>query len=213
MAAVTVARTRAAQEAPAADLPHGADRYYAPGTMKSSRLLLVPLVALAVLVGCAPAKVAPKKVVSVSYTLTLADGTVFDKSEDGKPLEFMVGAGKMIPAFETNITGLKVGDKKNFTIKAVDAYGDYKKDAVVDVPRGQFPDDPAPKAGDKFSVTTASGPYTVTVVKVTKDTVTIDTNSPLAGKDLTFDVKIEKIRDATKDELLELQNASSATAQ
>jgi peptidylprolyl isomerase len=183
--------------------------------MKSSRFLLVPLAAVVALAlaACGPAKVAVKKVVSVSYTLTLADGTVFDKSEDGTPLEFMVGVGKMIPAFETNIMGMKVGEKKTFEIKSADAYGDFDKTKVVDVPRGQFPDDPAPKVGDQFSVQTASGAFPVTVTAVTKDIVTVDTNSPLAGKDLTFAVEIMKVRDATKDEIMAAAAESAVTAQ
>ena len=66
------------------------------------------LLALTV-VGCAPATVKDKKVVQMSYTGTLSDGSVFSQSEKDKPLEFMVGEGRIIPALEKQLLGMKVG--------------------------------------------------------------------------------------------------------
>ena len=168
---------------------------------------------MAVLVACAPVKIAVKKDVQVAYTLTLADGSVFDKSADGKPLEFIVGVGRMIPAFETNIMGMKVGDKKTFVIKAADAYGEYDKAKLIEVPKEQFPKDTPLSVGMAFSVQTSQGSLPVTIAAIGDKTVTVDTNNPLAGKDLTFAVQIVKIRDATKEELAALQTAAQATPQ
>ncbi|HTP59431.1 MAG TPA: FKBP-type peptidyl-prolyl cis-trans isomerase, partial [Spirochaetia bacterium] len=67
-------------------------------------------------VGCAPATVQDKKVVQMSYVGTLADGSEFGRSEKDKPLEFLVGARKIIPALEKQLLGMKVGDKKKITI-------------------------------------------------------------------------------------------------
>ncbi len=179
--------------------------------MKLIRLGIFPVLLLVALVGCAPVKIAVKKVVQVSYTLTLADGSVFDKSPDGQPLEFMVGVGRMIPAFETAVMGLKVGDKKTFQIKAADAYGEYDTAKLVEVPREQFPKNTPLTVGMRFSVQTSQGTLPVTISAVGDKTVTVDTNNPLAGKDLTFAVQIVKIRDATKEELAALQTAAQAT--
>jgi FKBP-type peptidyl-prolyl cis-trans isomerase 2 len=181
--------------------------------MKLTRLGIVPVFLLAALIGCTPARVAEKKVVQVSYKLTLADGTVFDESKKDQPLEFMVGVGRMIPAFETAITGLKVGDKKTFQIKAADAYGEYDKAKLVDVPREQFPKDTPLTVGMQFSVQTPQGSLPVTVAAIGAKTVTVDTNNPLAGKDLSFAIEVIKIRDATKEELAALQTAAQATPQ
>lgn len=192
-------------------LQRGAQGDYAPHTMKRLFSGSLSVLLLAALVACAPPKVMEKKVVQVSYKLTLADGSVFDQSAQDKPLEFMVGAGKMIPAFETAIMGLKVGDKKTFVIKAADAYGEYDKTKVVEVPKENFPTDPAPAVGARYSVQTPQGNIPVTVTAVGTKTVSLDLNNPLAGKDLTFDVQIVKIRDATKEEISAQQTAAQAT--
>ncbi len=167
--------------------------------MKSA-VKIVPLVlaALAVL-ACAPATVKDKKVVQISFKGTLADGSVFGQTEDGKPLEFIVGAGRMIPALEKALVGMKVGEKKTVQIKAADAYGEYDPSAVQQVPRAQFPKDVA--VGSRDRVQTPQGDIVVAVTALTATTATVDFNHPLAGKDLTFEVVILKIRDATKEEL------------
>jgi peptidylprolyl isomerase len=162
---------------------------------------LVPLFLALAVIGCAPASVKEKKIVSISFKGTLADGTVFGQSEKDKPLEFMVGSGKMIPALEKGLIGLKVGEKKTIAIKAADAYGEYDKSAVQEVPRAQFPKELELKVGQSYRVQTPQGPITVSVTAMDDKTVTVDFNHPLAGKDLTFDIQVLKIRDATKEEI------------
>jgi len=180
--------------------------------LTAGRVTLV-LIALVVL-GCGPVTVRDKKVVSMSYTGTLADGSVFSQSEKDKPLEFMVGAGKLIPGLEKELLGLKVGDKKKITVKAADAYGEYDKGALQEVPKDRFPKDSTITVGERFFVQTPNGPYQVKVAEVRDKTVVVDFNHPLAGKDLTFDVQITKIRDATKEELAQLAPpAAGATPQ
>ncbi len=171
----------------------------------------LPLLLVLAVVGCAPAKVADKKIVSISYKGTLADGSVFSQSETGKPLEFMVGVGKLIPALEKGLVGLKVGEKKTVTVKAADAYGEYDPAAVQEVPKDQFPKDASLTVGQHFQVQTQAGVMTVTIAAVKDKTVSVDFNHPLAGKDLTFAVEIVKIRDATKEELAAVQPPPSTT--
>jgi FKBP-type peptidyl-prolyl cis-trans isomerase 2 len=139
--------------------------------------------------------------VDIAYKGTLTDGSVFSQSPEGKPLEFLVGAGTLIPTLEKGLMGMKVGDKKTVTIVAADAYGEYDKEAVRVIPRDQFPADLELKIGERYQVNGQGGPMVVSVADMTAKTVTIDFNHPLAGKDLTFEVTIVKIRDATKDEL------------
>jgi FKBP-type peptidyl-prolyl cis-trans isomerase 2 len=181
--------------------------------MKRTAPAFAALLLMAALVACSPAKVAEKKVVSMSYVLTV-EGAEFSRSADGQPLEIMVGAGKIFPAFEAAIMGMKVGDKKSFDIKAADAVGEYDKTMTIDVPLSEFGSGAAFKAGDHITIGTPDGgsrPVTVAAVKGT--TVTLDLNPPLAGKDLSFAVEILKIRDATKEELAELQTAAQAVPQ
>jgi len=159
--------------------------------------------------GCSPATVADKKVVQINYKGTLADGSVFGESATGSPLEFMMGAGKMIPTLEKGLIGLKVGDKKTITIKAADAYGEYDKAAIQDVPKEQFPADLALTVGAQYQVQTGSGTMVVTIAGIKDKTVSVDFNHPLAGKDLTFAIEVVKIRVATKDELTAAASASA----
>jgi peptidylprolyl isomerase len=176
--------------------------------------ILPVLLALAI-IGCAPATVSDKKVVQMSYKGTLSDGTVFDESTAAEPLEFMVGAGKMIPSLEQQMLGMKVGDKKTIAVKSADAYGEYDKTAIQDVPKDQFPADLQLESGKLYSVQTPQGVLTVTITAIKDKTVTVDFNHPLAGKDLTFDIQIVKLRAATKEELatlLQEQQAQQAPA-
>ncbi len=168
--------------------------------MKRAIFGALPLLAMLAVVACAPAKVADKLVVDFNYKGTLTDGSVFSESQPGQPMEFQVGSGKLIPALEKGMLGMKVGDKKTITVKAADAYGEYDSSALQDVPRDQFPKDLALQVGQHFQVQTAAGVMTVTIAAVKDKTVTVDFNHPLAGKDLAFAVEIVKIRSMTKEE-------------
>ncbi|MGA2157677.1 MAG: peptidylprolyl isomerase [Dehalococcoidia bacterium] len=133
--------------------------------------------------------------VQVNYTGKLADGTVFDSSVGGQPLQFTLGSGQVIPGFDKAVTGMRVGEKKTVTILAADAYGQRRDDLVAEVSRSQLPGDMAPKVGMQLQTTAKDGStMVVTIIKVTDNTsVTIDANHPLAGKDLTFDLELLKI--------------------
>jgi len=127
--------------------------------------------------------------VEVHYVGTLDDGTTFDSSRDrGKPLSFVVGSGQVIPGFDDAVRGMKVGETKTVHIPAADAYGPHRDDLVVEVPYAPSQGDV--KAGDR--VTLSNGRPAV-VLEVKKDTVVLDANHPLAGKDLTFEVEVMSI--------------------
>lgn len=132
--------------------------------------------------------------VQVSYTGKLKDGTVFDTSVGREPLEFTLGSGEMIPGFEKAVLGMKVGEKKTFTIPADEAYGQPRKELIVELPRQGFVSDIPPEVGQQLQATDSNGSVIIaTVVKVTDTTITLDANHPLAGKDLTFEIELLKI--------------------
>ncbi len=106
-----------------------------------------------------------------------------------------------------------MGEKKTFIIKAVDGYGEYDKAKLVEVPLDQFPPETPPKVGDRFTVPGPQGDMQISIAAVTAKSVTVDFNFPLAGKDLNFDIEVVKLRDATKEELAELQTAAQAAPQ
>lgn len=183
-------------------------------SMKRVFMGAVPLLLLLLaVIGCTPVTVADKKFVQVNYKVTLSDGSVFDQNQTGKPLEFLVGGHTMMPAFEKALMGLKVGDKKTFKVLAADAYGEYDKSRVQEVPKDKFPKDLTLTVGQQYQVQTQTGTMVVTISAIADKTVSVDFNHPLAGKDLTFAIEVVKIRDATKDELAKAQAAATPTPQ
>ncbi len=133
--------------------------------------------------------------VEVHYTGKLADGTVFDTSKGKKPLGFVVGGGQMIKGFDKAVEGMKKGDSKTFTLKPEDAYGGRREEL-----KHSFPKDSAPEGVTEGAQVMLSAPngqaLPATVVKVTDEEVVVDLNHPLAGKELTFDITIEDVKDS-----------------
>lgn len=125
----------------------------------------------------------------VEYRGTLEDGEEFDKSEDQEPLEFEVGNGEVIPGFEENLIGMTVGDEKVFTLEPEEAYGERREELVVDVDPGELPADI--DVGDVLPMELEEGAVAEgVVVEVGEESVTVDFNHPLAGRALTFEVRI-----------------------
>jgi len=138
-------------------------------------------------------KVKDGDTVSVHYTGTLADGTVFDSSLEREPLTFTLGQGQLIPGFEAAVMGMEVGGRTKTNIPAEQAYGPVREEMTATVGRDRLPDDMAPVVGDTLQVPGQDGhTMVVTVTEVTEDTVTLDANHPLAGKDLTFEIELVK---------------------
>jgi peptidylprolyl isomerase len=171
--------------------------------MKSKYFVLVAslLLGVVLLVGCAAnpstAQVAKNgDTVQVNYTGKLADGTVFDSSltEGKEPLEFTLGQGQLIPGFEKTVLGMKVGEKKTVTIPADQAYGPHRDDLVVQMSRNELPSGANTQVGQQLPIIDNNRLKIVTVLKVEGDTVTVDKNPHLAGKDLTFDIQLVSIK-------------------
>lgn len=132
--------------------------------------------------------------VRLHYTGTLDDGSVFDSSSGRDPLEFTVGSGQIIPGLDKAIPGMAVGDTKKVNIVADEAYGQSNPEARQDVPRSEIPADIPLEVGLQLQMQTPNGQVLpVTVAGLTDDTVTLDANHPLAGKDLTFDIELVSI--------------------
>jgi len=162
-------------------------------------VLIAILLAAAVLTGCNSVSGGGAKngdIVQVNYTGKLADGTVFDSSVGREPYEFTLGSDQAIPGFDKAILGMKVGEKKTVTIPADEAYGPHLDNMVVEVSRDRFPGTIDPKVGQMLEATGQNGEkIRFTITKVTDNTtVTLDANHPLAGKDLTFDIELVKIK-------------------
>lgn len=124
--------------------------------------------------------------VRVHYTGTLRDGSVFDSSRDGEPLEFTLGSGEVIPGFEEAVLGMSVGDEKTVEIPYDQAYGPHRSELLLPLERNQLPDEMTPEVGQSLQMSDGRQTFPVTIREVGSDTVVLDANHPLAGKDLVF---------------------------
>jgi FKBP-type peptidyl-prolyl cis-trans isomerase SlyD len=148
-----------------------------------------------------PRDVADDIVVSIDYTLTV-EGQVVDSTEGDEPLSFLQGHQNIIPGLERELAGMKIGDNKKVVVPPTEAYGEVDPDNVIDVPRDEFPAEIPLDTGTELEVKNADGEVlSATIAAVDSDTVKLDFNHPLAGKELTFDVTIIDLRTPTEEEL------------
>jgi len=152
--------------------------------------------------------------VRVHYTGRLDDGEIFDSSEcddggcgceddgcdddgcgcESGPLEFTVGEGDVIPGFEAAVVGMSPGESKVVKIPVDEAYGPYQEELVGVVERSRLPDGLIPEIGAQLEVTGQDGEcFPALITDLTDTEVTLDANHPLAGRDLTFDIRLIEI--------------------
>ena len=142
--------------------------------------------------------VQPGSVVSFDYTLKDETGKVLDSSEGKAPMRYTHGKGQIIPGLESELAGMKVGDEKRVTVKPENAYGPVDPRAFQEIEKERLP----PEALKVGTVLTARGPdgenMPVRVHEIKEKTVIMDFNHPLAGKTLTFDIKVTDVKAAEK---------------
>ncbi|TLM67321.1 MAG: peptidylprolyl isomerase [Deltaproteobacteria bacterium] len=156
--------------------------------------------------------------VRIDLVGTLDDGTVFQSTladagcddddcgcDDGHgtdegcgcvsgPLDIEIGAGEIFPQIEELLIGMAPGETRSVTIAAADAFGEYDDENVVTIPRAQLPDDLDPEVGEELVLTGEDDEaFGVTVVEVNAESITFDSNHPLAGEDLTFEITLREI--------------------
>lgn len=145
------------------------------------------------------------KVVSFHYNLKGADGTLLETSYDSDPTLYLHGHRNILEALESELESRVVGDKIEVTLAPEQAYGERKEGAVQRIPIKHLHNHAVLKnklkAGSRVSVNTQHGPWEAVVLKVGKFNVDIDSNHPLAGKTLSFEIEVIDVRDATAEEL------------
>ena len=149
------------------------------------------------------------KVVELTYELRVngKNGEIIEKVEKESPLTFIFGRGNLLPDFESNISGLNVGDTFNFKLDPEKAYGNISEEAIADLPKNLFEidgkiDDNILKVGNNVPMQDNSGNrLNGLVMEIGDDIVKMDFNHPLAGDTLYFSGTVATIRDATKEEL------------
>lgn len=141
------------------------------------------------------------QIVSIEYEVS--DGEkVVDSNIGGMPLVFMFGRGQIIPGLENAITNMTIGEKAEVLVKAEDAYGAYEPEAKQEVPRDQFAGIELEVGMTLYGQGEDGGTVQVVVQDIGDESVIIDFNHPLAGKDLMFLVGINNIREASSEEIM-----------
>jgi|ETNvirnome_6_100_1030635.scaffolds.fasta_scaffold10526_6 peptidylprolyl isomerase len=139
--------------------------------------------------------------VTLHYKGTLNDGTEFDSSYTRDPMQVLVGSGQLISGFDNALVGMTEGQTKTFTLTPDEAYGDTDPDNVADIGKDMFPED---FDFDDGRVIPLMGPggqqFLATITSSDDDTVTVDLNHPMAGKDLTFAVEVLTVGETVQDE-------------
>lgn len=129
--------------------------------------------------------------VKVHYTGKLEDNTVFDSSLDREPLDVKLGQGLLISGFEKGLQGMSVGDKKTVMIPYNEAYGPVLAERKQEVEKQYVPE--GVQVGQELIAQSPQGEMRVVVSEVKEDTVVLDANHPLAGKNLIFDLEVVEI--------------------
>jgi FKBP-type peptidyl-prolyl cis-trans isomerase SlyD len=142
-----------------------------------------------------------RKVITFLYTLRDPRGQVLDMASAEEPIVFLEGSGLIIEGLATALVGIEVGVKTRVEVPAANGYGERDPEQVRRVPRSVLPVEGEVKVGDQFRTGADQAAPIVTVVEVTDDDVMLDANHPLTGVDLTFDVEVMEVRDATPSEI------------
>jgi len=141
-------------------------------------------------------------VVEMHYTLKNEAGDVIDTSTGKDPMPFIHGHGNIIPGLESALEGMKTGETCDVAVKPEDGYGIHHPEAIQEIPKEALDGVGELAVGMQLQSQDADGnPFVVHVKAINEDTITIDANHPLAGETLHFNVSIENVREATKDEL------------
>lgn len=132
--------------------------------------------------------------VTISYIGTLDDGTIFYSTKEHAPLTVTIGGDQLFPALERVIREMRAGETRNITISAEEGYGPRRKENILQVARTAFPSDKELKVGQKLEIGFAGGQSRVMkVMAVTENEVTLDGNHALAGHDLTFALRLDRV--------------------
>ncbi len=149
-------------------------------------------------------KIVPGKHVTLAYVLRDEDGDVIQESSDPEvgPLSYVHGYSPILPGLHAGLEGLSRGDKKAVSVPPEEGYGVADEDGIFEVDRSELPNPDGVRFGDEIVAEDEEGnEFTMHVIEVHDDVVVVDTNHPLAGYTLIWDVTIEDVRDATEQEI------------
>ena len=130
--------------------------------------------------------------VTMSFSLGLEHGEIIDSNFDTQPATFIVGDGNLLPGFEMPLKGLKAGDQGEFVISPENAFGQRNPENMQQLARDNF-DQESLNIGDVFSFQNGEGELPGGVIEIGDDSVKVDFNHPLAGRNIIFKVDIIEV--------------------
>ena len=131
--------------------------------------------------------------VRVHYTGKLTDGEVFDTSYNSSPLEFTVGSGELLKGFDSCVDGMGIAEKRSVTIPPEGAYGVHHEHLVIDIPKYRIAENVKPELGHYLELTIHDQSVRALIIDILDETVKVDLNHPLAGKELVFEIELVEI--------------------
>jgi len=150
--------------------------------------------------------IGPDTLVTLSYVLFDEDGEAVDRATTSEPLSYIHGYAQILPGLERALEGMHAGDRREITVDADEAFGQHDDEGVFEVDKADFPDSEHVTPGDEF---VAQGPdgeaISMRVVEVLPDAFVVDTNHPLAGQTVRFEVEVSAVRAASEEEISRAQ--------
>jgi FKBP-type peptidyl-prolyl cis-trans isomerase SlyD len=150
--------------------------------------------------------IAADTVVTLSYVLFDEQGEPVDRVTAEEPLTYVHGYAQIVPGLERQIEGLHAGDKGTFLVDADEAFGDRDEEGIFTVDRTEFPEADQVAVGDEFMAEGPDGePIAMRVIEVRPDELVVDTNHPLAGQKIRFEIEVADVRPASEQEIAQAQ--------
>ena len=140
-------------------------------------------------------KISDGSEVTIRFRLSLEDGTVVEATEGDETLSFTLGDGTLIEGLEEVIKDLSVGERHTYLLGPDEAFGYPDEDNIHDMPRADFPDTVHLEEGQIIAFNTPSGDEVPgAILEIGADTVKVDFNHPLAGRNLAFDIELLAVK-------------------
>ncbi|XYH96031.1 FKBP-type peptidyl-prolyl cis-trans isomerase [Sorangium sp. So ce1128] len=150
--------------------------------------------------------IATDTVVTLSYVLLNEKGEAVDQASTAEPLVYVHGYAQIVPGLERALEGLRAGEQREITVEPEDAFGEHEDSGVFEVDKADFPDAGEVEVGDEFIAQGPDGePVALRVVDVLPDGFRVDTNHPLAGQKVRFQVQVSDVRAASEEEIAQAQ--------
>jgi FKBP-type peptidyl-prolyl cis-trans isomerase SlyD len=151
--------------------------------------------------------VGPDTFVTLSYVLFDERGEAVDRTSEENPLTYVHGYAQIVPGLERGLAGLRAGERRSIVVEPDEAFGQRDDGGVFQVDKEDFPNSGDVAPGDEFL---AQGPdgeaMTMRVLEVQPDAFVVDTNHPLAGQRVRFEVEVSGVRQASEEEIAEAQS-------